>query len=605
MRKDIRYMLILFLLAFIPKGIIALQMIPYPVYDEGGSMAFSAYLAGKDWSNVISLGSYYGFGYYSWFAPIFRITDNPYLIYKLICLINAIVQAICGIICYIIISKFLGKRENYIENSVISLYCSYLVVVRVQAYNENGLLIISWIICALLCLLIYSDSNKKKNMLSAFIWMLAVYSITIHTRAIILIIALLCVAIIYRLIFKERLFPIFSYIILMLGYISTKIVVSIVQKTLWTSDINRLHNASIDVSSHLGNFDLSDFNAYKAIICVVLGQINALNIFSGGIFVLSLVILLVYIFRNWRLSSKKYKSILAITVIFSICFVGMIVGQSITWGDGVYKAISQNLKNQDVYKAFTYVRYPGVYLGPIIMCGLVNETFKELKKRSLIFVTVIVAILIHIFWFQNILPLVSESLVTFESFIPLALRKPRQPINYEMYLCVTAWFIMLEGLAVILLINNKKKIYIFLLSVYLCFQFLYIGYYNDVYYGEEHSQMAIKSYDFLQNVLNEDEQLQLDKIYMYNGDYIREQFYFNNLEIVVGTPQENIDNAILLYKGNLKDAHELQDDINVDDYGIVELDSALYILVKGKTYTESIERSGYSITKLSEVVGEF
>lgn len=599
-KKEIKYVVSIFVLAFVPKAFIALQMIPYPVYDEGGSMAFAAYLAGKDWSNIISTGAYYGFGYYFFYTPIFKITNNPYIIYKLVCLGNAFVQAICGLIAYMIISRYLGNRSTYIQNSIIAVLCSYLVTVRVNAYNENGIILISWLISLLICMLIDTEELKKKKIISIILWGLATWGLTIHTRAIILVIALLIIMVIYKVIYKEELFPKAIYIIGITLFTLSKVCIKLVQGVLWNNEAGNIHNASVNVSKHLDNFNFMDINAWKAIIYVIIGQINALNIFSGSLLIFSIIFSIYYIVKNWRLDDKKYKFFCVIVCTFLACFFGMIIGQAITWGDGVFYNLSQSQRNVDVYKSFTYVRYACAYMGPIILCGLVQLNNEEKNIRKILLFSVVISIVVHLYWLENIMPLISESLTPFESFVALAFRKPRQSINIEMYYRVTAWFIVLTSLSFGLLSQKYKRTYLLAITTYLIFQFLYTGYFNDVYYGKEHSTMAIETYDFLKYVQKKSEDFTLNKIYMYNGDLIREQFYFNDLEIVVGIPKER--NAILLYKGEALEDNKLLNYVIRNNGSVIPLENNIYIFVIGREYFNIFSEAEVTCVDINELM---
>jgi hypothetical protein len=57
----------------------------YPMYmstDELGTIVGAVELAGLDWSNDIKNSGYYGFVYYSLFFFVFKITDDPIIIYR-------------------------------------------------------------------------------------------------------------------------------------------------------------------------------------------------------------------------------------------------------------------------------------------------------------------------------------------------------------------------------------------------------------------------------------------------------------------------------------------------------------------------------------------
>ena len=57
---------------------------------------------------------------------------------------------------------------------------------------------------------------------------------------------------------KENLFSKASYLLALIGFALSKFLVKYVQQLLWRAGNGNIHNASIDVGSHLGNFNFGD-----------------------------------------------------------------------------------------------------------------------------------------------------------------------------------------------------------------------------------------------------------------------------------------------------------------------------------------------------------
>ena len=81
----------------------------YPLHtttDELGAIVGAATWAGYDWSAVIGKSSYYGFGYYALFAPLFKLHLSPILIYRIILITTRCLRS--SVI--ISISYYVGKH---------------------------------------------------------------------------------------------------------------------------------------------------------------------------------------------------------------------------------------------------------------------------------------------------------------------------------------------------------------------------------------------------------------------------------------------------------------------------------------------------------------
>ena len=105
----------LFLVAWIPRVILCMQTVPVrTLSDELATISGAAYFAGLDWSAVISNAGYYGSGFSALFAPLFLLTDNPFVIYKGMLIGASVVK----------LKRYWGSVS--MENGVFSgRYCSF------------------------------------------------------------------------------------------------------------------------------------------------------------------------------------------------------------------------------------------------------------------------------------------------------------------------------------------------------------------------------------------------------------------------------------------------------------------------------------------------
>lgn len=65
----------------------------YP--DEFGYWTYAAMLAGYDWSDVVSLGSYYSYGYSLILFPIFILCKNAVIAYRVAIAVNFFLLVMC------------------------------------------------------------------------------------------------------------------------------------------------------------------------------------------------------------------------------------------------------------------------------------------------------------------------------------------------------------------------------------------------------------------------------------------------------------------------------------------------------------------------------
>ena len=104
------------ILIMIPKVVILFQAIPFAdVRDEVSMLAVPAYLAGCDWSECINAGgSYYGFGYFFLFAPLFRTNLGMIWIYRIILCVTALLEGIIPVIVHYILCHYLKFRSKFL-----------------------------------------------------------------------------------------------------------------------------------------------------------------------------------------------------------------------------------------------------------------------------------------------------------------------------------------------------------------------------------------------------------------------------------------------------------------------------------------------------------
>ena len=73
--------------------------------DEFGYWFYAAKAAGYDWSNIVSLGSYYSFGYSLILTPVFLACSNAVTAYRTAVVINFILIGCAGYVLNLLMRK--------------------------------------------------------------------------------------------------------------------------------------------------------------------------------------------------------------------------------------------------------------------------------------------------------------------------------------------------------------------------------------------------------------------------------------------------------------------------------------------------------------------
>lgn len=288
------YLIIAFLIAFLPRVYLCLQEYPVRmISDEIATLSGAAHFAGLDWSAVISKAGYYGSGFYGLFFWLFKLTDNPFIIYKCMLIGASLAQAIVAVVAFVIMQRHFEIRNGKVL-CVFSIACSYMVVTFPnRTYNEHILILLTWIVTLLFLELKKSIGQKvKTSILTGILMLTLAYGLTVHTRALTLWIACAFVVLLYFYLYRSwlvsKLVVLFGGII---GYFGGNQFVALVQKTVWAAENGEtVRNGAINVSI---NFKILDPTTWFSALAVFLGQLNTISVFTGGFMILC------FVFMTW------------------------------------------------------------------------------------------------------------------------------------------------------------------------------------------------------------------------------------------------------------------------------------------------------------------
>lgn len=135
--------------------------------DEYSVTAIAAYLNGLDWSPTVSTGGYYGYFQSLFYVPVFWVTDDPYLRYRLMLVVNGLFVSFIPVIVY-----WLSRRAFEVNKpaaAVFSLLCgmypSYMLLTKFT-WNETMCVLLPWVFALLMYKSFDCKSALKKQMFS-------------------------------------------------------------------------------------------------------------------------------------------------------------------------------------------------------------------------------------------------------------------------------------------------------------------------------------------------------------------------------------------------------------------------------------------------------
>lgn len=489
-RKEIKRYVNVFLLSFLPKAILCFFMYPVSVLsDEVATIAGATLLTSYDWSSVISHAGYYGTGMSILVASLFWITDNPIVIYRGIGLLATFMQSITAVIGYSILKRNF-KIKNQAVLVIISVVASYLVAVRgILIFNEHALILVAWVIAWILMKLQDESSYKKQKIIyTVALTLLLTYSLTLHTRSILLWIAVGFAIVFYAWTYRKCLISIPTSVVFGgIGYVVAEWYVHIIQKEIWlVDDASQIHNTTITTS---GQFSLLfDSENWRAWANIVLGQLHTVGIMTGGILILAALFVIHLLWRSvffrkrfLKESGEEVQYLRAAypVLIFCVAFIVInIAGQSISWlGDGVGAINSGYWSDAYGVKGFTYVRYLAPTMGPLFLVFLGYAY--QCREKVLIYMKPALAALcvLEFYWMVCIVPYLVHNTqqVALEFYFPFSFQKFTDDLSIKIFFppiffTFGLFFLFWWGLQ-----KRKIQIPIGILAVGLIYSYIFLG----------------------------------------------------------------------------------------------------------------------------------
>lgn len=580
------YLIIIFI-CLMPRVVLALHAIPVRTpSDEFSTMFFSSYLAGFDWTDVESYANYYGFGMNLFIWWIMKLPITVMWKYKFMLIFCAVIQALTGWIAFNII-KYTTEIRN-INAILLSIASSYMVCTRNTIYyNENALILISWILSYLLMKIILSYGDTRgRNIYSVLAILMMLFALTIHTRALTYIVAFVVTYLMYLCISGQKRWYAISILLisLLIGYFFVKgIAVGSYINLFWKIAHRTLSNSQINIAKEIS------FNLIKGTIVMALGQIGTIMVSSAGVVIIGIYVITskIFIFLRRKLKENEIAlisigSFMLISVLITIIYQGM------SWGEDALNGIINGQTGLYVYKCYTYIRYMGPYLGPIFLIGAIALVDRH-KKQWYIMFGLTYSIIMKL-WIVKILPVIYDNANCSEAFICW---RGNQAFDTGKEQYVYGFIIM--GLSfVILLIMSYFKKYTFsflIVIVLLGYQYIYNA---KVYDLDEEKIQYVKvnaTAQLIENCENMGINLKKD-LYVddeiVNSDhqfYYVMQIYLEDYIVHPGFPNKCDDNLLIITNDDEKTLTKS----GLRNLEVYQLDDNEYILTNNNELIEYLK----------------
>lgn len=607
-------MLLLFLAALVPR-VILIFTVTSPLrtpMDELSTMSIAAHLAGFEWTPAVEYGNhYYGGGMTILMTPLFRMIKDPVLLYRACLVLCAVLQSLVAPIACHILSRYLGvKKKAYLY--LASMAAGFLMVNRALViYNEHMLVLVSWLTALVMCRLVCESQKEKPDYrvsaaYSVLLMLILSYSLTLHTRAKTLWIALVILVILYFLMYKKWLVAKLPALLSgAAGYWLAGRFIYWSKTTLWLwQEGDNLKNTSVKLN--LSRELLSSPVSWQGWFATIVGQVHTSVIFTGGFAAIAITLLVIYLWKNGttifvkkkrpvtenpeQLSVKPY--ILVLGAFFMMCIGATILAQSVTWMFRVQEALlnSPYGTNSYGYKAFTYFRYYGAYMGPFFLAGMAYVYhYKENLKRYLPAILTVFGVL-QVLFLCVVLPHITKNRVASEVYWPFGFHRS---FDVQMRCLVYLGGVLASSVSFLVMFfalkKGKRTVPVLLLLLLVVYQYAYNGVYYDGSFCERHHEKAEAGYELISGMEEAGYELP-EELYVvgYRASLSQKpvytyQFLLNRHTIIPELPGDEIGEGIVLcpkqeYKKLLKKG-----------YRCMELSEDECIYAKGEGYISMIE----------------
>lgn len=565
-KKYIVYGIILAILIFLINGIY-LKINYLTNYDEFTSLAMIVKLGGGDWSSLVAISDFHGYGHLLPLVAIFKYVNSGSMFYKCCRVWMLFIRIVMSEIIYVLSRKCWKADCRW--SFFISIVCSLGTLAAEHQSPISVLTEVPLCFCTLIIVMAVSAGMKINRAYFLIATFTAAFSVTIHARSVIVQIALILSFIILFWLDKkiEKKLDIRTVILLVASFV----VFYFILKSINSSLVNFLYKNNealynsyeTVVSTRVPYFlyVLIRIDQLKVAINICLANFASYVYYSFGLIGIILVIQIKYLFYSLK---KGYLNIeektLIWTVLFgTLCWIGMCVAIAFT---------SVAAVQEGNYAWYTYIRYslPFVCIMVVTSMIIMKKNIVKIRMGWILFTEILIC--------KYFISTIAEKLdhygygmknSMFNSFFYPSLGK-----NATIYFCRYTIGIITICIIYYWLNCKGKSLYVFAIYLFLSV-IIYIQVFT--YHIERDNNNATicdKSIELINKIKTENNQCTL---YVSGGiKYV--------LWLQVAVPDVNLQYVDNIKKVESKNGVLLTDNIsNYEDLDFIALDDNEYMIV--------------------------
>ncbi|MCR5430936.1 MAG: hypothetical protein K6E95_00085 [Lachnospiraceae bacterium] len=394
--------------------VMALRLSIPPVIDEVATIASPMYLTGNDWTEALhAMGGYYfkyggGMIYY----PLVLFIKDPYILYRSMLTLNAVVCSFIPVIAFIILKKHFGVRRSasYVM-SLITFALPYTALYTLYARADAMLIFTPWLIVLLILELVKNSVSgasgedkrraaRKRVMLSALLAFLSCLSYSFHTRGIVVILAVIFAVTLISLILRTGIVAVIpGGISLGVCLFADRMIASYFTEALYSKYGTSFSSAEAYDFGALTKIFTAD--GFKGFVYETLGAMFNSLVSTWGLAGIGVLLGSFLVIRFIRKRSEASNAVMAFTAFAVILFLGSFAMSVIYFFPYVNELLASSEPTRSDW--LVYGRYAACGSGPCILAALYlcfnkkEKIYSILKVLSLvIFAAVCALFLIYV-----------------------------------------------------------------------------------------------------------------------------------------------------------------------------------------------------------------
>lgn len=605
MAKKNKFIIITFFAALIPRLILAFYCYPLrTLSDETGTLASAIYFSGAHSYRVLPQAGYYGQGMSVLFLPLFLLVDNPVILYRILSGICGLFLSVIVFIAYSLAKKLMPGRPELFYCSIAFLSSYFVDTKNTAVFNEHMIQPVTWLLAAVLYKLVLVNSNKKQKFIcSLFCSALIGYLLTLHTRSLIYILALIAVSVIYWVYTKKMIYSMPAAIILAILFLGSRFIRRVVLQVLWQNNgVEYVPNSCLPGASE--GAKAFNIEYLQSFFDIILGELCTVNVLTGGIFI-SLIVIAIAVSLSLLKKAGKVPAeddllsrSIVMTYFLGCIFATMLVmavwwmpKQPFTAGTNIYEL-----------RSLTYLRYFMPYCGPFFLFAFSLFLDRKYITKNYIIINAIVTSVITLYFVVAIVPLVYQvpsnnpALLTFRA-LSLAYQKETKVWTFGAGILFS-----LIGFVIIYLCFYYRRYSgaVILICAIMFHIYMYDAITWDIVSQHYNYDVADGCREVISDLVRKGIEIP-EQIYVMDTidhgnqqNWYEHQFLLPDIEIIPEAPEEDVEEAIV-FINYYKEDNRLCDWV-FRGYLLYEADEKEIMMVRGEVLQDRLIDAGIELT---------